>query len=81
MKQPKERQVGAGEFKTHCLQFIDEVNLTRVPIIVTKHGKPLAKLVPYSETPVSLFGCLKDSVIIHGDIVAGTGQVWEADAD
>jgi prevent-host-death family protein len=81
MNKPKEREMGAGEFKAHCLQLIDEVNHSRVPIIVTKHGKPLAKLVPYLEEPVSLFGCMKDSVVIHGNIVDGTGEIWEADAD
>jgi prevent-host-death family protein len=81
MKKPKEREVGAGEFKTHCLQLIDEVSHSRVPIVVTKHGKPLAKLVPYVDEPVLLFGCMKGSVVIHGDIVAGTGEPWEADAD
>jgi prevent-host-death family protein len=81
MKQPKEREVGAGEFKARCLQLIDEVSHSRVPIIVTKHGKPLAKLIPYLEEPVSLFGCMKDSVVIYGNILDGTGEAWEADAD
>jgi prevent-host-death family protein len=81
MKSPKEREMGAGEFKTHCLQLIDEVNQSRVAIIVTKHGKPLAKLVPYSQEMVPLFGCMQDSVVIHGNIVASTGEAWEADGE
>lgn len=71
--------IGAGSFKTRCLQLIDQVNKTRVPLIITKHGKPMAKLLPFDETPSSLFGCMKDTVIIHGDIVESTGEVWEAD--
>ncbi len=81
MKQPKEREIGAGEFKTHCLQLIDEVSQSRVPIVVTKHGKPLARLVPYSAEAVSLFGCMKGTVVIRGDIVESTGEAWEADGD
>ena len=37
-------QIGAGEFKTHCLKLIDRVNQTKKPITITKHGKPMAKL-------------------------------------
>lgn len=75
----KEKRIGAGEFKAHCLQLIDEVNRSRLPLVITKHGKPLARLVPYVEQPYTLFGCMKDSVVIHGDLVQGTGEVWEAD--
>ena len=81
MKYSKEREVGAGEFKATCLQLIDEVSHGRAPIIITKHGKRLAMLVPYAERPAPLFGCMKGSVVIHGDITAGTNEVWEADAD
>ena len=75
----QENQIGAGEFKARCLQLIDEVNRSRVPLIITKHGKPMAKLLPYDEAPFTLYGCMKDSVIINGDIVEGTGVEWEAD--
>jgi prevent-host-death family protein len=79
----KEREIGAGEFKAHCLQLIDEVSHTRNRIVVTKHGKPMAMLVPYankeSSKQPSLFGCLQNTVLIHGDIVAGTGESWQAD--
>ncbi len=75
----KGNYIGAGMFKTHCLQLIDQVNKSRVPLIITKHGKPLATLSPFEEKPVSLFGCMKGTLVIQGDIVAGTGEVWEAD--
>ncbi len=71
--------IGAGLFKARCLQLIDQVNKSRVPLIITKHGKPLAKLSPFEENPASLFGCMKGTVLVQGDIVAGTGEVWEAD--
>ncbi len=79
MPSKKENQVGAGEFKAHCLQLIDQVSHSRVSIVITKHGKPLARLIPYEEVPSSLFGCMKDTVIIHGDIVEGTGEIWQAE--
>jgi prevent-host-death family protein len=74
----KDSRIDAGEFKAHCLQLIDQVSHSRVPIIITKHGKPLAKLVPYVEEPSSLFGCMNDTVVIHEDIVEGTGEIWQA---
>jgi hypothetical protein len=39
----------------------------------------MAVLSPLEEESFSLFGCMRGTVIIHGDIVAGTGEVWEAD--
>lgn len=72
-------QIGAGEFKTHCLKLIDRVNQTKQPITITKHGKPMARLTPIENEAYSLFGCLDNTVKITGDIVEGTGEVWEAD--
>ena len=74
-------QIGAGEFKTHCLKLIDRVNQTKQSIIITKHGKPMARLTPIEDKTYSLFGCLADTGEIHGDIVESTGEVWEADVE
>lgn len=71
--------VSAAEFKTHCLQLMDQVRQERSEVIVTKYGRPVAKLVPYEEEPVSPFGWLQGTVTIHGDIIGPTGEVWEAD--
>lgn len=75
----KQNKIAAGQFKAHCLQIIDEVNQYRNSVIITKHGKPLAMLVPIKQEKKSLFGCLKDSVVIRGDIVSGTDERWDAD--
>jgi prevent-host-death family protein len=80
MKQPKQRQVGAGEFKVHCLQIMDEVSRSRAQVVITKHGKPFAKLVPYSEEPNSLYGCMGDSVVIHGNVIDAIEEVWDVDS-
>ena len=73
------KTVGAGEFKTHCLRLIDEVNQTKRSIVITKHGKPMAELTPLKEEAYSLFGCLENTVEVVGDIVESTGEIWEAD--
>ncbi|HLB43178.1 MAG TPA: hypothetical protein VJN02_10130 [Gammaproteobacteria bacterium] len=46
--------------------------------MITKHGKPIAKLVPIEDTPVDFFGCLKDTVTINKDITAPLEDTWEA---
>ncbi len=62
------KQIAAGEFKAKCLSILDEVNRTGLEVIITKRGKPTAKLVPIEETSVdSLFGRLKGIVRIVGD--------------
>ena len=42
----KEKQIGAGYFKQHCLAIIDEVAKTHQPVVISKRGKPMARLVP-----------------------------------
>lgn len=70
----------AGEFKAKCLKLMNEVRQGRESITITKRGTPVAKLVPVEEKESrSLFGFLKDSVIIRGDIVSPTGEKWAAD--
>jgi prevent-host-death family protein len=75
--------IGAGEFKAHCLQIMDEVAATGEPIVVTKRGKAVVTVVPHvpdkPEPFRPLFGLLKGSVTIHGDIIGPTGIEWEGD--
>lgn len=70
----------AGEFKAKCLKLMNEVRQRREPIVITKRGTPVAKLVPVEEeSPKSLFGFLRGSVIIRGDIIGPTGEKWSVD--
>lgn len=62
----------AGKFKTHCLSVIDDVHDKHEEVIITKHGKPMAKLVPLEEKredPDSIFGFMRGKIEIVGDIV------------
>ena len=74
-----ERRVPAGEFKATCLKLMDEVRQGGGPIVITKRGKPVAKLVPVEEGPRDIFGCMSGTVTILGDIVEPTGEVWHAE--
>lgn len=58
----------AGQFKARCLRIMDEVRRTREPVLITKKGRPVAKLVPAETQPEDIFGCLKDEIRIVGDI-------------
>ena len=69
--------IGAGEFKAKCLQLIDEVAERRQPLIITKRGRPLAKLVPIESTR-SLFGAMAGSVTHEEDIVSSLDVPWDA---
>ncbi len=72
--------VPATEFKAHCLELMDYVRDSGREVVVTKHGKPVAKLVPMPAGARDLIGCVRGTVTYHADIVAPTGEVWEADA-
>ena len=69
--------IGAGEFKAKCLQLIDEVAERRQELIITKRGRPLAKLVPIESTR-SLFGAMAGSVTAEEDIVSPLDVRWDA---
>ena len=72
--------VAAGEFKAKCLRLMDTVRDTGEEIVITKHGKPVAKLVsPTKKRPRSLYGCMKGAVKYCGDIVSPVDVEWEAD--
>ena len=74
-------KIAAGEFKAKCLKLMVHVHDFHEEVVITKFGKPIAKLVPVEETPGKpLYGYLKGSVSLHDDIVKPTGEQWEADA-
>lgn len=59
--------VGAAEFKARCLELMDRVQETGAEYVVTKHGRPVAKLVPYRgpAKSASMFGSLKGTVLAY----------------
>jgi prevent-host-death family protein len=73
-----EKTIGAGEFKAKCLKLLDEVAETGESLIVTKFGKPVAKIVPMPVKRVPLRGALQGSVLWEGDIISPLEDEWEA---
>ncbi|MGH7108982.1 MAG: type II toxin-antitoxin system Phd/YefM family antitoxin [Stellaceae bacterium] len=77
-----ERRIAAAEFKANCLRLMDEVAERRTPIVITKRGKPVAKLVPIEEEPIDLFGYMAGTAKICGDIIDPIeGVEWTGDAE
>jgi len=72
--------IPAAVFKAECLSLMDEVARTGQPVVITKHGKPVVQLVPVAAEPKSLFGYMRKTVTISGDVVAPTGESWDADS-
>ena len=66
------KKMAAGEFKVHCLRVMDEVQSKRQAVLITKRGKPVAKLVPVEKEKDDIFGFLKGKgkIEIKGDIVS-----------
>lgn len=71
-----EKTIPIGQFKNSCLRLMDEVHRRGIPLVVTKRGKPLVRIVPEREeaSPTSLLG-----TIVHEDEdITSTGESWEA---
>ena len=64
------KKMAAGTFKAHCLAVMDEVQAKRETVVITKHGKPVAKLVPVTEEKDDIFGFLAGKARITGDVVS-----------
>lgn len=71
------KKIGATQFKEQCLSLLD--NVGPEGLIITKHGKPVAKLVPIEVDSLDLIGRLAGKIKILGDIVS-TGVKWNAES-
>ena len=72
------RTVKASEFKARCLKFMDEVAESGEEIVITKHGRPVSRLVPYRTKPETLFGIDRGRFEIVGEIGEPIDIEWEA---
>jgi prevent-host-death family protein len=70
---PKDRLVPAGEFKAKCLALFDEVEGRRLTLVVTKRGRPVARVVPLSSDEP---GSLRGSVLHEHDLISPVGAKW-----
>lgn len=70
------KQIAAAQFKERCLSILDRVGPDG--IVITKRGRPVAKLIPIQTESASLIGVLKGKIKIKGDILS-TGIGWDAE--
>jgi prevent-host-death family protein len=75
-------KVAISEFKTKCLSLLDEVNKTKIPLRVTRRGKPIADVVPADSGPSESdwIGSMAGSLEITGDIVSPIIEMDEIEA-
>ncbi len=74
----KTKTIPAGTFKARCLAIMDEVQSKRQAVLITKRGKPVAKLVPVEKETDDFFNFMKGKGTIVGDVVAPalTPEEW-----
>jgi prevent-host-death family protein len=70
------KQIAAAKFKEQCLALLDEVGPEG--LVITKRGKPVAKLIPIGAESAALIGSLAGKIAIRGDILS-TGVRWHAE--
>ncbi len=73
------KTISAGEFKAKCLHLLDVVAQQREELTITKRGQPIARLVPLPNGK-PLFGSMKGSVLVEGDLVSPLLVDWDAEA-
>ncbi|MDQ3032475.1 MAG: type II toxin-antitoxin system Phd/YefM family antitoxin [Myxococcota bacterium] len=74
-RSPRERSIPAGEFKAKCLSILDEVQAGGHTIVVTKRGRPVARVVPLPKAGGELHG----SLLHEEELLAPIDVIWDAD--
>jgi prevent-host-death family protein len=70
------RRMAAGEFKARCLAVLDDVQLSGREVVITKRGRPVAKVVPIGHAPVVP---IADLIVHQGDLVSPIDVEWDAE--
>lgn len=73
-------EISAAEFKAKCLKIMDTVQHTREEVLITKRGKPIARLLP-AGSPVkkSPFASMLKQAEMMDDLIDPTGETWNAE--
>ena len=72
------RIIKASEFKAKCLKIMEEVAATGEPVLITKNGVPITQLIPARQSPETLFGSMKGTFKIMGDIISPIDTQWDS---
>ena len=71
------KEIAAAKFKAQCLAILETVDPEG--IVITKRGRPIAKLIPLRSAPRELIGLLRDRLKVKGDLLS-TGTRWNAES-
>lgn len=74
----RRKTVAAAEFKARCLALLEEVRQTRQPLLVTRHGKPVAEISPFVAQNDTDENPLKGSVLFQGDLISPLDERWDS---
>jgi prevent-host-death family protein len=74
------KRIDTRKFKARCLAIVDQVCESGEPVLITKHGKPVAKLVPAQTNAGDIFGYMAGEVKIVGDIVGPVTPVEDRES-
>ena len=72
------KSIGAAKFKEKCLAILDSLDADG--LVITKHGKPVARVIPYERQSADMIGSLESKIEVLGDVYT-TGIAWNADAE
>jgi prevent-host-death family protein len=70
------KTMAAGLFKAQCLAVMDEVQAKREAVLITKHGKPVAKLVPARKETDEIYNFVRGKGTVTGDVISPTIEDW-----
>ena len=72
------KTIPAATFKAKCLTLMEDVRSTKRPLVITKRGRPVAKLVPVDDPKDDFIGRLKGVFEVVGDLDSDPPQPWES---
>jgi len=76
------QEVAISEFKAKCLALLEQVDKTKIPLLVTRRGRPIAEVIPTSPNMEERdwLGSMSDSIEITGDVVSPVIEIQEIEA-
>jgi prevent-host-death family protein len=70
------KTMAAGSFQVHCLAVMDEVQAKRQTVVITKRGRPVAKLVPADKGTDEIYNFLRGKGTVIGDVISPAIEDW-----
>ena len=74
---PEELRISVSQFKARRLRLLDELSWRRLRLLITKRGKPLARVEAADRAPLNVHGWLKGTARVSGDLTEPVGADWQ----